>query len=98
MSIEVEVKKLRDEFEEHKKTQEEWNNEMLVMVKSNEETNKLLSENIIKVEQNTRPIVQLVKDFQGTARLGGYIKRTMLYFGFFGGVLAAAWTYLSDKF
>jgi hypothetical protein len=96
--VEKELERIRSDldvhisqFNKHKKEQEKWNQQMLDMIKCNQETNRKLAVTLIQVEENTRPLVEWSKDISGAARLGKRLRDIAIIVAFLGGVVAYVW-------
>lgn len=92
---------LRQDFEQHKEEQEHRWEQLAEMVEQNTRATERIAEAVEKQAESTAGVVQLYTDFRGAARIGVGLQKFLAWLialGTFGAAVAAAITYIIDKF
>lgn len=96
----VELTRLREEFESHRDRQEERWGQLALMVEQNTEATRAVAVSVESIARSTDGVVQLYRDFQGAARVGIGVRRCIAWLialGTGGAAIAAAIMYFLDK-
>ncbi len=100
LPVPPEVQELRHDLETYKAEQDRRWEELRVIVQRNSRATERLAASVEQIAKNTEGVVQLYRDFQGTARIGlGFQKlvRWIAGLGTAGVAIAAGLTYIADK-
>jgi len=96
----VELTRLREEFESHRDRQEDRWEQLALMVEQNTEATRAVALSIESIALSTEGVVKLYRDFQGAARVGLGVRRFIAWLialGAGGATIAAAILYFMDK-
>lgn len=91
----------KDDFKQHKAEQDERWSQLAGVVESNTAAVQQIAEAVSKQAESTAGIVQIYHDLQGAARIGGGVRRFLIWLGSLGAggiAVAAALTYILDYF
>jgi len=96
----VELTRLREEFESHRDRQEQRWEQLALMVEQNTEATRAVAISVKSIARSTEGVVQLYRDFQGAARVGIGVRRFiawLLALGAGGAAIAAGIMYVLGK-
>lgn len=96
----VELIRLREEFESHRDRQEQRWEQLARMVEQNTEATREVAVSVESIARSTEGVVLLYRDFQGAARVGLGVRRFIAWLialGAGGATIAAAIMYFMDK-